>query len=128
MECWRQIYLLAGVIKEDRLFFPFSFGPFIGFWAAFEGASRLGNFVIAGGGMSTSIRLQAMIENEATVVCCTPTYALRMAEVASEEGNRSQGIQYSHGNRRRRTGRRHTGDSRPPSNPRGMRASSITGA
>lgn len=86
MECWRQIYLLAGVTKEDRLFFPFSFGPFIGFWAAFEGASRLENFVVAGGGMSTSVRLQAMIENEATVVCCTPTYALRMAEVAAEEG------------------------------------------
>jgi phenylacetate-CoA ligase len=86
MECWRQIYLLAGLEKHDRLFFPFSFGPFIGFWAAFEGASRLGNFVIAGGGMSTTIRLQAMIENEATVVCCTPTYALRMAEVAEQEG------------------------------------------
>ncbi len=86
MECWRQIYLLAGLTKHDRLFFPFSFGPFIGFWAAFEGASRLGNFVIAGGGMSTEIRLQAMIENEATVVCCTPTYALRMAEVAAQEG------------------------------------------
>lgn len=86
MECWRQIYLLAGVTQQDRFFFPFSFGPFIGFWAAFEGATRIGNFVIAGGGMSTSIRLKAMIENEATVVCCTPTYALRMAEVAEEEG------------------------------------------
>ncbi|MEQ9407075.1 MAG: AMP-binding protein [Fuerstiella sp.] len=86
MECWRQIYLLAGLTSHDRLFFPFSFGPFIGFWAAFEGASRLGNFVIAGGGMTTTIRLQAMIENEATVVCCTPTYALRMAEVAEQEG------------------------------------------
>ena len=86
MECWRQIYLLAGLKPDDRLFFPFSFGPFIGFWAAFEGAARLGNFVIAGGGMSTSVRLQAMLENEASVVCCTPTYALRMAEVAAEEG------------------------------------------
>ena len=86
MECWRQIYQLAGLKDYDRLFFPFSFGPFIGFWAAFEGASRLGNFVIAGGGMSTPIRLQAMIENEATVLCCTPTYALRMAEVAAEQG------------------------------------------
>lgn len=86
MECWRQIYLLAGLQSYDRLFFPFSFGPFIGFWAAFEGATRLGNFVIAGGGMSTTIRLNAMIENEATVVCCTPTYALRMAEVAAQEG------------------------------------------
>lgn len=86
MECWRQIYTLAGLQPWDRLFFPFSFGPFIGFWAAFEGALRFGNFCIAGGGMSTSVRLQAMIENEATVVCCTPTYAMRMAEVAAQEG------------------------------------------
>ncbi|MEN9555723.1 MAG: hypothetical protein RLZZ232_2009 [Planctomycetota bacterium] len=86
MECWRQIYTLAGLTTWDRLFFPFSFGPFIGFWAAFEGALRFGNFCIAGGGLSTSVRLQAMIENEATVVCCTPTYALRMAEVAAAEG------------------------------------------
>lgn len=86
MECWRQIYTLAGLQSWDRLFFPFSFGPFIGFWAAFEGASHFGNFCIAGGGMSTSVRLQAMIENEATVVCCTPTYAMRMAEVAAAEG------------------------------------------
>lgn len=86
MECWRQIYTLAGLQSWDRLFFPFSFGPFIGFWAAFEGAGRFGNFCIAGGGMSTSVRLQAMIENEATVVCCTPTYAMRMAEVAAAEG------------------------------------------
>lgn len=35
--------------------------------------------------MPTGVRLQAMIENEATVVCCTPTYALRMAEVAAAE-------------------------------------------
>jgi phenylacetate-CoA ligase len=27
-----------------------------------------------------------MIENEASVVCCTPTYAMRMAEVAAQEG------------------------------------------
>ncbi|MDA1231121.1 MAG: AMP-binding protein [Planctomycetota bacterium] len=86
MECWRQIYTLAGLQSWDRLFFPFSFGPFIGFWAAFEGAGRFGNFCIAGGGMSTLVRLQAMIENEATVVCCTPTYAMRMAEVAATEG------------------------------------------
>lgn len=86
MECWRQIYLLAGVTEEDRFFYPFSFGPFIGFWAAFEGAARTDHLCIAGGGMTTEIRLQAMIENEATVVCCTPTYALRMAEVAERDG------------------------------------------
>jgi phenylacetate-CoA ligase len=84
--CWQQIYELAGLRSWDRLFFPFSFGPFLGFWAAFEGGLRHGNFCVSGGGMSTSLRLKAMLENEATVVCCTPTYALRMAETAAQEG------------------------------------------
>jgi len=86
LSCWQQIYTLAGLNSWDRLFFPFSFGPFLGFWAAFEGGLRFGNFCISGGGMSTSLRLKALLENEATVVCCTPTYALRMAEVAASEG------------------------------------------
>ena len=84
--CWQQIYDLAGLTSWDRLFFPFSFGPFLGFWAAFEGGLRHGNFCVSGGGMSTSLRLKAMLENEATVVCCTPTYAMRMAETAAQEG------------------------------------------
>jgi phenylacetate-CoA ligase len=36
--------------------------------------------------MSTIARLHYMIDHQATVVCCTPTYALRMAEVAAKEG------------------------------------------
>ncbi|MBD3671891.1 MAG: AMP-binding protein [Planctomycetaceae bacterium] len=86
MECWRQIYHLVGLTPEDRLAFPFSFGPFIGFWAAFEGAQRLGNLCLAGGGMSSQARLRMILDNDATFVCCTPTYALRLAVVAEEEG------------------------------------------
>jgi phenylacetate-CoA ligase len=86
MDCWAQIYRLAGLERSDRLAFPFSFGPFIGFWAAFEGAGRLGNLCLAGGGMSSSARLRLIHEHGATIVCCTPTYALRLAEVAAEEG------------------------------------------
>ncbi|MCA9014971.1 MAG: AMP-binding protein, partial [Planctomycetaceae bacterium] len=65
--------------------FPFSFGPFIGFWAAFEGATRLGNFCLAGGGMGSEARLRMILDNKITAVCCTPTYALRLAEVAEAE-------------------------------------------
>ncbi|MDA1017869.1 MAG: AMP-binding protein [Planctomycetota bacterium] len=86
MECWAQIYRLVGLTPDDRCFFPFSFGPFIGFWAAFEGACRLGNLAIPGGGMSSQARLQMILTNEATVLGCTPTYAMRLAEVAAEEG------------------------------------------
>ncbi|QDT66560.1 phenylacetate--CoA ligase family protein [Calycomorphotria hydatis] len=84
-DCWAQIFRLCGVKDEDRFFFPFSFGPFIGFWAAFEGASRLGYLSIPGGGMSSEARLKLILESDATVVCCTPTYALRLAEVAEQE-------------------------------------------
>ncbi len=84
--CWGVIYRAAGVIDADRFFFPFSFGPFIGFWGAFESAAAMGNLCLPAGGMSTSARLHALLEHRATFVCCTPTYALRMAEVAKELG------------------------------------------
>lgn len=85
MHCWSLIYDAVGFSKQDRLFFPFSFGPFLGFWAGFEGASRRGNFVLAGGGTTTVARLRLLIEHRITCVLCTPTYALRLAEVAEEE-------------------------------------------
>src|SRR5713226_528267 len=84
--CWEKMYRMAGVRSGDRLFFPFSFGPFLGFWTAFEAASRLGFLCLPGGGMSSAARLRFLLDNEATVVLCTPTYALRLAEVAREEG------------------------------------------
>lgn len=86
LDSWAQIFRMVGLTSEDRLCFPFSFGPFIGFWAAFEGANRLGNLCLAGGGMSSQQRLSLIADNQATVLCCTPTYALRLAEVATEQG------------------------------------------
>jgi len=86
MECWNQIYRLVEVKKDDIFAFPFSFGPFIGFWAAFEGAQRIGNLSLTMGGMSTESRLKMIQELLATIICCTPTYALRMADVARQEG------------------------------------------
>ncbi|HLJ11809.1 MAG TPA: AMP-binding protein, partial [Planctomycetaceae bacterium] len=47
--------------------------------------NRLGNLCIAAGGMSSQARLNLLLENDANVVCCTPTYALRLAEVAFEQ-------------------------------------------
>lgn len=85
VENWTEIFRAAGVGREDRIYFPFTFGPFIGFWLAFESGARLGALCIPGGGLRTSARLQAILDNKATVLCCTPTYALRMAEVAAEE-------------------------------------------
>ena len=80
------IYRSAGVQSNDRVFFAFSFGPFIGFWSAFSGAERLGALVIPGGAMTTEQRLRTMLDLRATVLCSTPTYAIRMAEAAQAAG------------------------------------------
>ena len=83
---WVQVLRACGVTPEDRIFFAFSFGPFLGFWTAFEAGVRLGCMCLPGGGMSTSARLRVMMDNAATVLCCTPTYAIRLGEAAAEEG------------------------------------------
>jgi phenylacetate-CoA ligase len=83
--CWGHVLKGAGVTAEDRVFLPFSFGPFIGFWAAVEGVKKVGAMMIPGGGWDSIQRLEMMRDLGATVVCCTPTYALRLAEVAREQ-------------------------------------------
>ena len=83
---WVEVLKAADVHAGDRIFFAFSFGPFIGFWLAFDAGERLGCLCIPGGGMTSAARLRGILDNRATVLCCTPTYAQRLAEVAKEEG------------------------------------------
>ena len=82
--CWGHVLAGAGLTENDRMFVPFSFGPFIGFWAAVEGAQKINALMIPGGGRDSLQRLHLMKELGATAMCCTPTYALRLAEVAQE--------------------------------------------
>ena len=85
-KCWRDIYSAADVTSDDRFMIAFSFGPFIGFWSAYHGAQQLGALTIANGGLTSDQRIRAILSNDVTVVICTPTYALRLAEVAEQEG------------------------------------------
>lgn len=85
VENWVQILGAAGVTRRDRFFFAFSFGPFLGFWSALEAVHRLGYFCFPGGSMSSLARLQAILDNQITVVCCTPTYAQHLGELAHEK-------------------------------------------
>ncbi len=85
-KCWRSVYAAAGVTSADRLLPAFSFGPFIGFWSAYQGAQQLGALTIANGGFTSEQRIRAILSNDVTVLICTPTYALRLAEVAAQSG------------------------------------------
>ena len=86
LRCWGEVFKGAGVRAGDRVYVAFSFGPFIGFWAAFEAAQRMGVMVISGGGQSTEQRLHSIFQRQATVLVCTPTYALRLADEARQRG------------------------------------------
>lgn len=83
---WARIYRECGIAPGDCVYFAFSFGPFLGFWTAFEGAAKYGCLCIPGGGLSSAARLRAIVQQRAAVVLCTPTYALHLAEVAAREG------------------------------------------
>jgi phenylacetate-CoA ligase len=86
LDCWKAVYRAANVGAHDRILFPFSFGPFLGFWTAFEAGCQIDAHCIPAGGLSSEARLMMVDTLAPTVVCCTPTYALRLAEVAASGG------------------------------------------
>lgn len=86
LDCWLETYRGAGVGPDDRVFVAFGFGPFVGFWTAFEAAQQLGCLVMPGGHLSTEQRLNVIREEGATVLVATPTYGLRLLEVARQLG------------------------------------------
>jgi phenylacetate-CoA ligase len=86
LRCWGFVLRAAGLGPGDRIFFPFSFGLFVGFWAGFEGARALGALAIPGGGQDTAQRLATLQALGVTALCCTPSYALHLAQSARERG------------------------------------------
>jgi phenylacetate-CoA ligase len=84
MDTWQFVLDVAELSDADRALMAFSFGPFIGFWSAFDAAAARGVMVIPTGGLSTVARLDLARRCQATVIFCTPSYALHLAEVAAQ--------------------------------------------
>lgn len=84
IEAWQYMLDAAEVTQSDRALLAFSFGPFVGFWSAFDALTTRGVLVVPSGGLSSLARLELIQQTKVTTICCTPTYALRLAEVAAE--------------------------------------------
>ena len=84
IDCWQHVLDAAHVSADDTVLMAFSFGPFIGFWSAYDAVASRGALVVPGGGMNTLQRLELMRTSGATAVFCTPSYALHVAEVAHD--------------------------------------------
>ena len=83
---WDRVLAGAGVQSGARCFFAFSFGPFLGFWTAYDAARKRGCLCIPGGGQGSEQRLHLILEHEVEYLFCTPTYALRLPEAAKQAG------------------------------------------
>ena len=75
-----------GVRKTDMVMAAFSYGPWIGYWSGFYAAQDLGCLVFPVGGLSTDQRMDALLNYPITVLGCTPSYALFLAEHAAKRG------------------------------------------
>ncbi len=85
MESWQFVLDSAEVSADDHVLMAFSFGPFVGFWSAFDAVVERGALVMPTGAMSTEARLDLICSSQATVVFCTPSYALHLAQVAENK-------------------------------------------
>ncbi|MBA3552016.1 MAG: AMP-binding protein [Actinobacteria bacterium] len=85
-EMWCYGFWGFGVRPRDRVFIAFGYATFIGFWGAHYACEKMGCLVLPGGAMTTDVRVKTIVEMGATVVCSTPTYALRMAQEARSLG------------------------------------------
>ena len=74
-----------GIRKTDMAMPAFSFGPWIGFWAGFYACQEIGCLLFASGGMKTEQRIDALVTYPITVIGCTPSYAIHMADVAAKK-------------------------------------------
>lgn len=85
VEGWQYVLDSAELQPGQRCLLAFSFGPFVGFWSAFDAVLARGCMAIPGGGLSTAARLDLLRRTGATAIFCTPSYALHMAETAATE-------------------------------------------
>jgi phenylacetate-CoA ligase len=81
-----RVLTACGIGAGDRVALAYSFGPYVQFWASYEGAQAVGALVIPLGGMDSVQRLETMREYGATALLCTPSYALHLAKVAADKG------------------------------------------
>lgn len=85
-EMWCYGTWAMGVRARDVAYVAFGYGSFIGFWGLHYGLEKLGALVVPGGAQPTGRRIKQVVDFGATVVASTPTYALRLAQEADDQG------------------------------------------
>jgi phenylacetate-CoA ligase len=77
---------MVGVTRDDVVHNAYGYGLFTGGLGAHYGVERVGAIVVPVSGGNTKRQIMLMQDLGATVLCCTPSYALFLAETANEMG------------------------------------------
>ncbi len=85
-ELMARSFVAAGTHRGDIIHNAYGYGLFTGGLGAHYGAERVGASVIPMSGGNTKKQLMIMQDFGSSVLTCTPSYSLYLAEVAAEEG------------------------------------------
>jgi phenylacetate-CoA ligase len=83
---WARALYAFGLRSTDVVYLPFGYGPFIGFWGAHYAIQRIGATTVPGGNQSSEARIRQIMDVGATAIVATPSYAIRLSQVAAEMG------------------------------------------
>ena len=90
IEMWAELmarsFVAAGANRGDIIHNAYGYGLFTGGLGAHYGAEKLGASVIPMSGGNTKKQIMIMQDFGSTVLTCTPSYSLYLAEAAAEEG------------------------------------------
>lgn len=90
IENWREVLArcltMAGISSDDVMQVSYGYGLFTGGLGVHYGAETVGCAVIPISGGNTRRQLQLMSDFGSTVLACTPSYALHLADALAENG------------------------------------------
>lgn len=89
-ECIARMMQAIGITADDRVQVAFGYGLFTGGFGAHAGAEKIGATVIPISSGNTALQIQTMIDFGATVICCTPSYAMYLGEEIERLGVKDQ--------------------------------------
>ena len=89
-DCCARAIVAAGGTKSDVCQVAYGYGLFTGGSGMHGGSHKAGCLTLPMSSGNTDRQLQFMTDLEATILCCTPSYALYLAESIEERGLRDQ--------------------------------------
>lgn len=85
-DCMARQLAAVGGSDESFIQVSYGYGLFTGGLGAHSGAEKLGATVIPTSSGNTQRQIQTMIDFGTTILCCTPSYAMYLAEAIEEMG------------------------------------------